>query len=176
MFREWLRLKASHGSNKIIVFLVGAECYVVADDAVDVVQLMGAEAGLVFGPHGCYWKCHASLKAFYLRKVEMAGRKIEYIQSDHRQVTRPEKVRQSPLGQERPICCTTGRVYLGESGMGTFWYDRRDRAVYMRDHCHRWLGHYCLNEEWPAQKSNVSVFLSIPAEDDQMPASVAMVD
>jgi hypothetical protein len=117
---------------------------------------------------GTYLRFSVGHKGLYARDLEEAGYEIqsyhlptEPIALPHR---RPEKIRKAISGCVDDIDERTGRVYLGCSPAGLFYWDAKERMVYMRRPGGDWIGHFCQDKDWSEYRVLCSEYMPIPSK------------
>lgn len=157
LFLAWPILKEENG-DAILVFTFGDTCYLANDDALEASQRLALGDEIIHTKEGIYWSFNAAYKGMLLREIEAAGLTVVYVtdrmMAGIREV--PEEIRATTIDEG------SGRVYLGKSSLGSYWYDRTRKTVYMRWPNGQWLGEYCLASDWPLAEKFVQGYVKIP--------------
>lgn len=166
-FDMWETIKRDDIDEKVIIaFVYQDHIVLVQDDAIQAAQHLDEESNVVFCGVGCYWRFQRGHGAYYFRRLEMAGKKIQYLETPpNRSPLKAEKVRlpEDAVSVHREVDRRTNRVYIGRAFMGTFWWCPTTRAVYMRRHDNSWVGYFCQRFEWDGLHRRIEEQLLIPA-------------
>ncbi len=166
-FDAWRILK-SETPRKLLVFRIEAYYVLLNDDAMSVAESLKREKDLVYGAYGAYIAFHAMYKSLTFRELEQMGHSIRYVEEGSVKATKVrlpdplERQAGASLGRTYTIDPSTGRRYLGRRGDTSFWWDSKERAVYMRIGQFRWLGQFCSKVDWNKNPdSTVSDYKSV---------------
>lgn len=169
-FLQWDELKERYGDDTFLVFLMSegdAEyCVLINDDAVRAATRVHEQGELVVDRQGITWRFNSAYRSFYMRQLEPFGDPIVFCQSADTPL-RPTKVRlpsdllaSDPQG--RQVDKVTGRILIGRSALGSYWWCPRACIVFMRDLSHNWLGHFCKAEDWSHARGSMLQHDPIP--------------